>query len=878
MPPYTRLQPGQSPTSAQFAAMADVLAAIPNATAGGPGGGVDASPSGLNVTDFARPPLTARIVGEPIDNAYGWAQVNDADETFPSPGPDGEYLYQSGAADNTPAYEVNGRTDVPAGATVKIWSAPDGNFWYFWYDGQGDGAGSNVGGCCADGEPPIDDGECPETPGECPVWYTNYQHLESVAVRVGQNILPGQLIGYVGRYETGSHEHFSLGGGPPGLAQGPPFVVGQSIDIASWLGYPASGTRYPGTYPALAPPFDAGQLAYIASVFSPPLEGSDWQIGYGSKAHDGGEYYAVDIAPGSIDFFGPPSQAMAGTPVYNAIAQGADVESTVVAVQFLNSKVHTMVSVRHRRRCCPVDGDGAGSGSGAGSGIADDDGPYPPYYQTPSPANTVTVATGEMCFGVGSGSGPGAGLSDALSEAIADWVIAQVANGSWDGTPFPLVARIQQLALGLPDGATVEPAGCVGLSAECDTLCADPADCDTTCRTDCTEAPAGAPSRWMFATDATVAGGTTYLDIDLAVTCAWSGRWKTTIFDQDVILYYDSGWTLASPADGTGAVYDLGLDGTFDPLTGGSLELANAGDPGIEGNYPDTLLIWPACVPEGCPAPPVAPLTCPGTSPPVACASTGVTSFYSYETITPRGTDPAGDPGRVCIVTESNGAAGIVSATNLDPTKKYQVRAKLTALPNGMSFNFNFKKNGNWSSFSGASGNILTAPLIDDTKTILVSVPAGSSVVGLGTNSDPVQANQYCYTIELDNGEVGNDVMDLDSPFVQSVQGYISADLVPDVIAGVNYIVNGFAIGSVSGLVTYHLKTDRAYTMSVKNTGSATATINTYSSNPLPTPGTALNTLVLTAGSTGSIPVPADGFFTVTAPIGFGAQVNMYIG
>lgn len=749
--------------------------------------------------------------------------------------------------------------------------------------GVGVGSGSGSANCCADGEPPGDVGECPDDPAVCVTWRTEYQHLENVAVRVGQSIRPGQLIGYTGRYFNGAHAHFGLGAGPVNITERPTFTIGQTIDIAGWLGYPTVGTRAAGTYPAAAVPFDAGQIAYIESVFAPPLAGPDWKIGYGSPAHADGEYYAVDVVPADVDFEGAPSQAMAGVPQCNAVADGADVESVVEFVGELNERVHWMVVVRHRRRCCPADppAGGSGSGPGAGSGSGGQTDPTPGGSgpdAVPPPANRVTVATGEMCFGVGSGSGPGAGLSDALSEAIADWVLAQGANGSWDGSPFPLVARIARAAIALPQGATIEPAGCATLSDECDDLCRDADDCDPTCRTDCPEAPAGAPSRWRFFTDATVAGGLTLLDIDTDVPCAWSGRWRTTVFDQDAILYYDSGWTLASPADGTGAVYDLGLDGTFDPLTGGSLELANAGDPGIEGNYPDTLLLWPACVPEGCPAPPVTPLTCPGTSPPVACASTGVTSFYSYETVTPRGTDPAGDPGRVCIITESNGAAGIVSATNLDPTKKYQVRAKLTALPNGMVLNFNFKKNGNWSSFSGASGNILTAPLIDDTKTILVSVPAGSSVVGLGTNSDPVQSNSYCYTIELDNGEVGDDVMDLDSPFVQSVQGYVTADLVPDVIAGVNYIVNGFAIGSVSGLVTYHLKTDRAYTMSVKNTGSATATINTYSSNPLPTPGTALNTLVLTAGSTGSIPVPADGFFTVTAPIGFGAQVNMYIG
>lgn len=759
--------------------------------------------------------------------------------------------------------------------------------------GSGSGSGSpDDGGDCCTGEPPGDAGACGSgsggTPDLCPVWYTEYQHLETVAVRVGQSVRPGQLLGWVGRYYTGSHSHFGLGDGPVRMSwPSPIFTIGQTIDVSTWLGYPSEGTRGAGN-PARLANFSAAETAYIQSVFAPPLGPGSWKIFYGSPAHQDGEYYANDLFPAGADPYqqNPADQSMAGTPVYNAVAGGADVESTVVFCEELNSQVHSMVVVRHRRRCCPVDGVGSGSGSGGGSGGSGGD-TYPPSpTDLPFSNNTITVATGDICItsgaGSGSGSGSGAtGLSDDVSSAIVDWIRQQKDNGYvWDGTPFPLVFRIAQASLGLPQNTTIEPAGCTGLSTVCDDICRDPEDCDTTCRTDCTEASDGAPMRFQFYTDATVAGGMTYLDVDTAVTCAWSGRRRTTAFDQDCILYYDSGWTLASPADGTGAVYDLGLDGTFDPLTGGSLVLANPGDPGIEGNYPDTLLIWPACVPA-CGSgsgsgsgggSPFIDLVCPGSYDPGCPAQ--VNSPATYATVSPAAVPP--DTGYICVATASTGLTYSYSSTSISSGKKYQVRATQNTGLNGIP-QINFRVGGVWSVSNTESP--YQAVMNIPGKTYYFTIPAGADRVGFGMYDTVSGGGGACYTIEVDDGSIGpyslSDFNALSPPGSQAdpylITGSLTCGGVPELVQGLIYqLQNASATGSASGLC-YKSRSPAPLTLTLYNNSFSPSpsdwpVVKVYAACPFPTPGTVLATMTVANGTSDSVAVPAGGYFTVDCP------------
>ncbi len=226
----------------------------------------------------------------------------------------------------------------------------------------------------------------PDTREKMTTWYTCYQHLEpsTVAVAVGDELTPGQLIGYLKSLSVqdgGAHSHFSLGDGSEFLNFVTGTVIGQTLDISTWLPWPATGTRNPDAAgPLYTPPrftglFDppyppryvnnppdpvpesTAAIAYIRSVFAPWLKGEGlWDTFYGSAQHKNGEYYAVDVEP--LGAAGVPSNVMAGVAVYNAISPlaGNSVESLVYLVQTLSLEtVGTIAIVKHTRRSCLPD-------------------------------------------------------------------------------------------------------------------------------------------------------------------------------------------------------------------------------------------------------------------------------------------------------------------------------------------------------------------------------------------------------------------------------------------------------------------------------------------------------------------------------------------
>jgi len=80
-------------------------------------------------------------------NRYAWSPVNDADTSFPSNLASGFGV--GGTSDTTgwPAYEITGRTDVPADSTekVRLYPSAAGSFWIFKYEGAGTGASYSTG-------------------------------------------------------------------------------------------------------------------------------------------------------------------------------------------------------------------------------------------------------------------------------------------------------------------------------------------------------------------------------------------------------------------------------------------------------------------------------------------------------------------------------------------------------------------------------------------------------------------------------------------------------------------------------------------------------------------------------------------------------------
>ena len=84
--------------------------------------------------------ITGRAAGT---NRYSWEQLDDTDTTIP-PVPGAFAMSGTSDAAGWPAYEVEGRADVPAGAKVLAHVSASGKFWWFRYGGD------PAAGCDAD--------------------------------------------------------------------------------------------------------------------------------------------------------------------------------------------------------------------------------------------------------------------------------------------------------------------------------------------------------------------------------------------------------------------------------------------------------------------------------------------------------------------------------------------------------------------------------------------------------------------------------------------------------------------------------------------------------------------------------------------------------
>jgi hypothetical protein len=190
-----------------------------------------------------------------------------------------------------------------------------------------------------------------------PVWYTEYHHLNPPLVQVGDKLKPGDVIGTLADlplYGPGTaHVHFVLGDGSDILNTTNYLVVGQSLDISSWLPWESEGTRDPfADPPVYYPPVFEGTddqeaaRVFIQSTFATPIPGtSDYIQHYGSSQHKGGEYYAVDVE--RVD-----KASMAGEELVVAVGSAA-VESTVIFAGLISTETQYMVIVRHQPCCCP---------------------------------------------------------------------------------------------------------------------------------------------------------------------------------------------------------------------------------------------------------------------------------------------------------------------------------------------------------------------------------------------------------------------------------------------------------------------------------------------------------------------------------------------
>lgn len=77
-------------------------------------------------------------------NRYAWSQVNDADTGFGTSLGAGFAMSGTSATTGWPAYEINGRQDVPADSTVRVLAFPSaaGTYWVFEYEGTAGGSGT----------------------------------------------------------------------------------------------------------------------------------------------------------------------------------------------------------------------------------------------------------------------------------------------------------------------------------------------------------------------------------------------------------------------------------------------------------------------------------------------------------------------------------------------------------------------------------------------------------------------------------------------------------------------------------------------------------------------------------------------------------------
>lgn len=95
-------------------------------------------------------PLWVKITGSASGtNRYAWTQVDEGDTAAFDTGLDEDFSATgTSGTDGAPAYEINGRTDVPTGTRVHLWPAGDLTYYTFQYVGGGVGGGTYPPGAC----------------------------------------------------------------------------------------------------------------------------------------------------------------------------------------------------------------------------------------------------------------------------------------------------------------------------------------------------------------------------------------------------------------------------------------------------------------------------------------------------------------------------------------------------------------------------------------------------------------------------------------------------------------------------------------------------------------------------------------------------------
>src|SRR5262245_53333823 len=271
---------------------------------------------GLIINDGTPRGFYARITAQPDSQQplYGYVRVDEGlPPTFPAltvapfESSSQRLPYSStGSVLDARAFARTGRTDVPTDGSVVVWLEP-----HVAAEGYGFTYEENRT------YHPVASEEA------CVTWYTLYLHMGGVCVYQGQILRPRQQIGFLGFHDAGSHLHLSLGDGDPIFSDSGMPLAGQTVPIDDWLGIPVLGAPV-GDPPERPTHFTPSQLDFIRSRFAFPLRNNpDWVNTVSSNAHDGWEFFAVDI-----DVGGGGDQAEIGEPVYAAF-QGQDIKTTV---------------------------------------------------------------------------------------------------------------------------------------------------------------------------------------------------------------------------------------------------------------------------------------------------------------------------------------------------------------------------------------------------------------------------------------------------------------------------------------------------------------------------------------------------------------------
>lgn len=185
------------------------------------------------------------------------------------------------------------------------------------------------------------------------VWYTNYLHVDTVVVRPGQLLTPGQRIASVGTPASHTdfggmvHLHWGLGDGVEDLYPSGNYddsSVGQTVDMAAFFrdsySFEIASDHSPdAAVPTRSALFTPSQLAFIKSRTYPPVPaGEGFKVNQSSTVHFGRDYYAIDFASQTADLW-PVISPDAGKAVTNPIndSGAADVITTVMSVEHVDA-------------------------------------------------------------------------------------------------------------------------------------------------------------------------------------------------------------------------------------------------------------------------------------------------------------------------------------------------------------------------------------------------------------------------------------------------------------------------------------------------------------------------------------------------------------